>query len=191
MSQKVAIGRTVTSLTTIAIMVVAATVAIGYYSTVQPGKPTTAESRSSGIQSAIKQTIGNVTTITSTSGVVTTVIQTALACNNSPGASEPVCLYIEGWAFNYTSSTLIVIVGNQGPGTDRLANMTFAGSPTNKGFTGSVALNLDSLSVPSKGFEQNITSPNLPNLQRDDQVIVTVRGIAGAYFVANFTATPV
>jgi len=121
---------------------------------------------------------------TSPQSAATTLADNILFCTND----YSYCLYLYGWGVNYTSSELFIVVG-LGPrsGTVTLANATFSGSPTNKGYTGSVTVNLNSLTLG--GYEQTITSSALPNLQRGDQWTVTVRGTAGAYFAATLTET--
>jgi len=150
-------------------------------------------------QSIATHAIGDTSTVNTTNVVVTTVAHTQLACNNSTGGGERVCLLLSGWSFNYTSRTVALVVGIFGIQNSNnaitavtavspitIANITFSGSPTNKGFTDSVNLYSPSLQPPSE-FEQTILSPGLPNLQRGDQIVVTVRGTAGTYFTTTFT----
>jgi hypothetical protein len=126
---------------------------------------------------------------TYTGAVATTLTQTEIACSNSPGTSEIVCLYFLGWGFNYTASEAFIQLGNYGPGIVTIANVTFSGSSTNRGYTGSVTVDLTSLNLTSQGYLQQVNSPALPNLQMGDQLMITIRGTAGAYFVTTVTET--
>lgn len=135
---------------------------------------------STSTQTAI---IGSLPIVAVTGGVVTTAQQTQLACS-SPQASGTTCLYIDGWALNYSNSTATIDFANQGPSTVTL-NITFSGSAANMGFRG--AVNLNSQSLPSSGSIQAITSPNLPNLQEGDQLNVTITGTTGVVFTSTIT----
>jgi hypothetical protein len=65
-------------------------------------------------------------------------------------------------------------------------SISYSGSQTNKGFTGSARI--ESVYLPPLGFEQAVMSPILPGLQRGDQVAVTIIGLAGMIFTTTFTS---
>jgi hypothetical protein len=123
-------------------------------------------------------------TTTTTFGVVTTETSTQLACPNGLGASRTACLYLYGWAFNYTSSRLILVLGYQGS-SSVILNLGFSGSSANKGYNTSVSDS--SLTLAPSGFEQQVESPLLPNIQVGDHVNVTISGTAGLTFTTSFT----
>jgi hypothetical protein len=127
--------------------------------------------------------------VTSTqTGIVTTLTQSQLACDNNSTASVAPCLSLYGWAFDYANSTIALALGNQQiqiQGPVKL-NITFSGLPGDAGFTGSV--NLGRVTLPS-GSIQSVGSPVLPNLRQGDEVeiTITITGTANISFTTTFT----